>query len=127
MGCLQSKDKGYSVPDLQSNEINNPMKDASGSDKNNSPDKFLSPKELLMQKKREVDEDTSLLDQPTSILSHSENRRCRSASDDISEPVQATRSHERKLSVSELLLQEKMKKKNDGASVLLNHEEVSQK
>lgn len=145
MGCIQSKDKGYSIPDLQSNEINNPMKESS-SDKTNTStsdtDKPLSPKELMMLKRSDSTcsngEDKALLDRtppaPTQRKVQASNPPSTPDTPTketvISPPPpppspskspsksskKSPKNESRKLSVSELLIQEKMKKKLNGKS-----------
>ena len=153
MGCIQSKDKGYSVPDLQSNEINNPMKETS-SDKTGTSDtdKPLSPKELMMLKRSNStcsnDEDRALLDRSPPPPTHRRasspdtptldtdetitNLSSKTSSPTkipppIESPVSPKKSPKedrnmepKKLSVSELLMQEKMKKKMNGKTVSEN-------
>ena len=141
MGCLQSKEKGYSIPDQQSNEINNPMKEETLSVVS-TPDKPLSPKELLMIKKSESNvsnvsgEDIALLDtrgdrssstppppqrdskslKLSGMDSSPQSSPGRTVQKSVSSPKRDVTPDSKKLSVSELLIQEKMKKKHSGKS-----------
>lgn len=122
MGCLQSKEVAYAVPDLQSNVINNPINDTS----EGAP---LSPKELMMIKRSESiggnTEESALL---ASNNSHNSLSPPTSPQKDVPPAVTvneiespppspspaAPKMASKKLSVSELLMQEKMKKKHSG-------------
>jgi hypothetical protein len=147
MGCIQSKDKGYSIPDLQCNEINNPMKESSF-DRLSTPDKPLSPKELMLQRSggtpSNAGEENALLGSPPSSTPppSSQHKVLTPTPDALALALDTTEEEDaaslaspspaktpskspkkspkqentKKLSVSEVLMQEKMKKKNNGKS-----------